>query len=315
MTSKTSADLPASAKAPAPAPTVAGTSAFLLVYHRSPFDEKIDADGTRHWVDQKSPNGIIPTLRNLFRSQRSGTWVAWRRQDEEGTFDDELIQMDPPNDFMLRRLPLTTKQISSFYHVTSKESFWPILHSFPSHFSVDNSDWCIFEEVNASFARAACLEAAPGATIWIHDYNLWLAPAYIRKERPDVRIAFFHHTPFPSTDVFSILPWRDEILDSLLCCDLVGFHIPRYANNFARSAVSLRAVQGVDPVPVAEKFRRNGSALAEPNVVPYLMHEGRRVRIVASPVGTPPIRSAGSRPTPMSAPCRSRSPSSIPTAS
>jgi len=288
MTSETSAGLPATAKAPATAPAAAGTSAFVLVYHRSPFDEQIDADGTRHWVDQKSPNGIIPTLRNLFRSQRSGTWVAWRRQDEEGTFDDELIQMDPPNDFMLRRLPLTTKQISSFYHVTSKESFWPILHSFPSHFSVDNSDWCIFEEVNASFARAACLEAAPGATIWIHDYNLWLAPAYIRKERPDVRIAFFHHTPFPSTDVFSILPWRNEILDSLLCCDLVGFHIPRYANNFARSAVSLRAVKGVDPVPVAEKFRRNGSALAEPYVVPYLQHEGRRVRIVASPVGTSP---------------------------
>ncbi len=275
-----------------------GTSDFVLVYHRSPFEEQIDADGKRQWVDQKSPNGIIPTLRNLFRSQRAGTWIAWRRQDGEGPADDERLQMDSPHDFVLRRLPLTTAQISSFYHVTSKESFWPILHSFPSHFSVDNADWCTFEEVNASFARAACQEAALGATIWIHDYNLWLAPAYIRRERPDVRIAFFHHTPFPSTDLFSILPWRDEILDSLLCCDLVGFHIPRYANNFAHAAMSLRAVRSVDPVPVAEKFRRHGSALADPFVVPYLEQGGRRVRIVASPVGTSPevIRMIGARP-------------------
>ena len=92
----------------------------------------------------------------------------------------------------------------------------------------------------------------------------------IRQQRPDVRIAFFHHTPFPSNDVFSILPWRDEILDSLLSCDLVGFHIPRYANNFARSAMNLRGVEGGDPVPVATKFRRYGSALSEPSVVPWL---------------------------------------------
>lgn len=265
-----------------------GDSNFVLVYHRSPYEETFDSEGNRQWVDQKSPNGIIPTLRSLFLEERSGTWISWRQDATCAANADERLELTSPSPFTLRRLPLTPEQISSFYHVTSKESFWPILHSFPGLFSVDNSDWATFEEVNRSFARAACEEAAPGATIWIHDYNLWLTPALIREQRPDVRIAFFHHTPFPSSDVFSILPWRDEILDSLLSCDLVGFHIPSYANNFTRSAINLRGVQGADPVPVAKKFRRYGSALSEPTVVPWIDHNGRRVHIQASPVGTSP---------------------------
>ncbi|CAK6700828.1 glucosylglycerol-phosphate synthase [Synechococcus sp. CBW1107] len=276
-----------------------GQSDFVLVYHRSPYDEQIDADGTRHWVDQTSPNGIIPTLRNLFREQPRGTWIAWRKEADEGVVvSDERLQIRASVNITLRRLPLTEAQISSFYHVTSKESFWPILHSFPGYFSVDNSDWQIFEQVNASFARAACEEAAPGATIWVHDYNLWLAPAFIRRQRPDVRIAFFHHTPFPSCDVFSILPWRDAIVDSLLCCDLVGFHIPRYANNFAHAAISLRGATAGAAVAVEDKFRRTGSALAEPMAIPWLEHQGRQVRLVSSPVGTSPdlIRALADKP-------------------
>ncbi len=265
-----------------------GTNKFVLVYHRSPYAEILDDQGERQWVDHKSPNGIIPTLRNLFLEERSGTWISWRENLTGKPAEDERLTVPSPSPFTLRRLPLTKDQISSFYHVTSKESFWPILHSFPGLFSIDNSDWAIFEEVNRSFARAACEEAAPGAIIWIHDYNLWLTPGLIRERRPDVKIAFFHHTPFPSNDVFSILPWRDDILDSLLCCDLVGFHIPRYANNFARNALNLRGVEGGEAVPVADKFRRLGSALAEPTVVPWLEHNGRRVHIQASPVGTSP---------------------------
>ena len=269
-------------------PPQIGTSDFVLVYHRSPYDETIDAEGKRKWVDQKSPNGIIPTLRSLFQEERSGAWISWREDSSESITEDQRLTLPPPDTYILRRLPLTPAKIKSFYHVTSKESFWPILHSFPGLFNVKNSDWKIFAEVNLSFARAACEEAAPGAIIWIHDYNLWLVPAQIRELRPDVRIAFFHHTPFPSNDVFSILPWRDEILDSLLSCDLVGFHIPRYADNFSRTAINLRGARCGEPVPVAEKFRRHGSALAQPTVLPWLDYNGRRIHVQASPVGTSP---------------------------
>ena len=265
-----------------------GSSSFVILYHRTPFDESIDSEGNRTWVDQKSPNGIIPTLRNLFRNKDDGTWIAWRRVDSVDNAEDESIEMTNPAPFTLCRIPLEDEQISSFYHITSKECFWPILHTFPTHFNVNNADWGIFEEVNRRFAEAACKEAAEGATVWVHDYNLWLVPGYIRSRRPDLKVAFFHHTPFPSNDVFAILPWREQILESLLCCDVVGFHIPRYTENFARAATTLVGANRGPKVPVDSKFIPVGTALSEGTVTSYLEHNGRRIQLLSSPVGTSP---------------------------
>ena len=265
-----------------------GSSSFVILYHRTPFDESIDSEGNRIWVDQKSPNGIIPTLRNLFRNKDDGTWIAWRRVDSVDNAEDESIEMTNPAPFTLCRIPLEDEQISSFYHITSKECFWPILHTFPTHFNVNNADWGIFEEVNRRFAEAACKEAAEGATVWVHDYNLWLVPGYIRSRRPDLKVAFFHHTPFPSNDVFAILPWREQILESLLCCDVVGFHIPRYTENFARAATTLVGANRGPKVPVDSKFIPVGTALSEGTVTSYLEHNGRRIQLLSSPVGTSP---------------------------
>ena len=267
---------------------VEGKSPFVILYHRTPFDESITSDGKRIWIDQKSPNGIIPTLRNLFRSSPDGTWIAWRRVDDTHVADTERIDMTNPAPFTLCRIPLSDEQISSFYHITSKECFWPILHTFPTHFNVNNANWEIFEAVNRCFADAACAEAAEGATVWVHDYNLWLAPGYIREKRPDLKIAFFHHTPFPSNDVFAILPWREQILESLLCCDVVGFHIPRYTENFARAASTLVGARRGPKLPVDSKFIPVGTALAESSVTSHLEHNGRRIQLLSSPVGTSP---------------------------
>ena len=265
-----------------------GQSKFIILYHRTPFDEGKDETGKRIWIDQKSPNGIIPTLRNLFRSSENGTWIAWRRVEELDQSEDETIAMEEPAPFTLRRIPLNDTQISSFYHVTSKECFWPILHTFPTYFNVNNADWGIFEDVNRRFAEAACHEAAPGATVWVHDYNLWLAPGYIREKRPDLKIAFFHHTPFPGNDVLAILPWREQILESLLCCDVVGFHIPRYTENFARAANTLIGARRGPKQPVDPKFITVGTALSESSVTQWLEHGGRRIQLLSSPVGTSP---------------------------
>ena len=265
-----------------------GKSSFILLYHRTPFDEVIDEQGNRTWGDQKSPNGIIPTLRNLFRSHLDGTWIAWRQVEDNINSEDERISMDNPAPFTLRRIPLEQYQISSFYHVTSKESFWPILHTFPTYFDVNNTDWQIFEDVNRRFAEAACSEAAHGATVWVHDYNLWLAPGYIRASRPDLKIAFFHHTPFPGNDVFAILPRRHQILESLLCCDLVGFHIPRYTENFARAANCLLGAKKGPKRGVNSRFLTTGTALTEPSETPWLTYQGRTIQLLSSPVGTSP---------------------------
>jgi len=115
-----------------------------------------------------------------------------------------------------------------------------------------------------------------------------MAPQYIRELKPDARIAFFHHTPFPSVDVFNILPWRDAIAESLLCCDIVGFHVPRYSENFVNVARSLKPVKVLKQEAVDGHMTPVGTALAEPEMTTQLSYKGQVVNIDAFPVGTNP---------------------------
>jgi glucosylglycerol-phosphate synthase len=157
-------------------------------------------------------------------------------------------------------------------------------------FDADRTDWAGFREVNRLFAEAAAEEAKDDAVIWIHDYNLWLVPTYLRKLRPKAKIAFFHHTPFPAPDIFNILPWREEIIDSLLTCDLVSFHIPRYARNFVDTARSLRNIQQEKSEPTLKMLLPPNGALSEPVTYTSFRHGDRTVHIDSFPIGTnPPV--------------------------
>src|SRR5690606_12372118 len=119
------------------------------------------------------------------------------------------------------------------------------LHSVPTRRSSDLHDvvappvysrvfWDAYRAVNERFARAAADVADPGAVIWIQDYHLQLVPMILRRLRPDLKIGFFLHIPFPPIELFSQLPWRSEIVEGLLGADLVGFQRPGGASNFLR---------------------------------------------------------------------------------
>lgn len=261
-------------------------SELVIVYHRQPFEE-IEENGRIVRKDNKSPNGIVPTLKSFFGGVRKGSWVAWKLAEDPANpgFDRVVDVKDDFGTYSVSRLPLTSAQVSSFYHITSKEAFWPILHSFKDRYNYDPVDWPTFREVNWAFAEAAAAEAAPNAVIWVHDYNLWLVPGYLRQLRPDVRISFFHHTPFPSADIFNVLPWRREIIKSLLACDIVGFHIPRYASNFASVVRSLFDVDHAEREAVRGDFLGEGTALSERTVPVSLSWQGHQVRISTFPVG------------------------------
>ncbi len=262
-------------------------SNLVIVYHRQPYEEAVE-DGKIVYRENKSPNGIVPTLKSFFGEVDRGAWVAWKQVPEGETPDFERVVKieDSFGSYNVSRLALTPEQVKSFYHVTSKEALWPILHSFPEKYDYEPVDWSTFREVNWLFAEAAAAEAEDDAWVWVHDYNLWLVPTYLRQLKPNLRIAFFHHTPFPSSDLFNVLPWREEIIDALLACDLVGFHIPRYAANFTQAARSLRAVEIETEVRVEEGLSPRRLALSEPTVATQLRTPERMVNIDAFPVGT-----------------------------
>ena len=262
------------------------SSDLVIVYHRQPYEE-VTVNGKTEFRENKSPNGIVPTLKSFFGGVAHGAWVAWKLADdlENPGFEERIEIEDDYGKYSVSRLPLSAEQVREFYHVTSKEAFWPILHGFKERYNYDPVDWANFRTVNWKFAEAAAKEAALGGLVWVHDYNLWLVPGYLRQMRPDLKISFFHHTPFPAADVFNVLPWRREIVASLLACDDVGFQIPRYAANFVSVASSLFDVDVTERVKVPEKWISEGTALTERVQPTMLEHEGQQTRISVSPVG------------------------------
>ncbi len=261
-------------------------SDLVIVYHRQPYEEAVE-NGVVVRRDNKSPNGIVPTLKSFFGYVDQGSWIAWKEAADPNEPDFERVVeiSDAFGDYRVARLALSPEQVRSFYHVTSKEALWPVLHAFRERYNYDPVDWPTFREVNYAFAQAAAQEASDDATIWVHDYNLWLVPEYLRQMKPNAKIGFFHHTPFPGPDTFNILPWRREIVGSLLKCDVVGFHIARYAQNFAAVCESMFEIETVERVRMATVDAELRGALSELKTPTALIHEGRRVRVVATPVG------------------------------
>ncbi|MDD9718766.1 glucosylglycerol-phosphate synthase [Dinoroseobacter sp. PD6] len=262
------------------------SSDLVIVYHRQPYEE-VEENGQTVFRENKSPNGIVPTLKSFFGRVSHGSWIAWKQTETPETpeFDRKVEISDDYGNYTVSRLPLAPDQVREFYHVTSKEAFWPILHGFKERFNYDPVEWENFRDVNRRFAEAASEEAAEGAVVWIHDYNLWLVPGFLRAMRPDVKIAFFHHTPFPSADIFNMLPWRKEIIGSLLACDEVGFHIPRYAANFVSVARSLFDVDTPKRHAVPEAWISEGTALTERVLPSMITHDGRDVTVTVTPLG------------------------------
>jgi trehalose 6-phosphate synthase len=201
------------------------SSSFVVVANRLPVDEV--APGS--W--QRSPGGLVTALHSVLASQ-AGTWVGWSgRTAEPGQPAPRRFELDG---MTLRPVSLTADEVERYYEGFSNSSLWPLYHDAIETPVYKRSWWEAYRRVNQRFAEAAAEEAAPGAMVWIQDYQLQLVPAMLRGLRPDLRIGFFLHIPFPPVELFMQLPRRAEILRGLLGADLVGFQRPLAAQNFLR---------------------------------------------------------------------------------
>jgi len=258
---------------------------LVMVYHRLPF-EKTEVNGEIIRTNPKSPNGIIPSLLGLFENGRSGVWIGEEiLQDGKEPFKNEMVDAERYPNLMAATISLPKKDIDQFYRVFSKEAFWPTIFSFVEKAKFNYDDWEHYLKINRIFAERIAKEADEGALVWIHEYNLWMVPAFLKPLRPDLKIGFFHHTAFPAADVFNILPWRREIVGSLLLCDFISFHIPRYVENFIDVLRSHTPFKVLKRVPVAKQFLTYGSALGVEQMTKVIEVDGRKIRLGAQPVG------------------------------
>jgi trehalose 6-phosphate synthase/phosphatase len=145
----------------------------------------------------------------------------------------------------LRIVPvyLSEQEVKGFYEDAANGMLWPLFHYLVSELPLNSQAWDTYRAVNEKIAAKVAEHYRPGDIVWIQDYQLLLVPSMLRRRIPEARIGFFLHIPFPSSEVFAILPWRKEILEGLLGADLIGMHTPGYLRHFA---TSLRRVLGID---------------------------------------------------------------------
>jgi trehalose 6-phosphate synthase len=200
------------------------TSSFVVVANRLPVDRVDDSDGPMY---RRSPGGLVSALAPVLRSN-DGIWVGW-----PGGQDDETEPFEAEG-LMLRPVCLSRHDLEYFYEGMSNATVWPLYHDLVATPEFRREWWDQYVEVNQRFADAASEAVDEGGFVWVHDYQLQLVPGLIRKNRPDVRIGFFLHIPFPPAELFRQLPWRDQILRGILGADLIGFQLPGAAANFTR---------------------------------------------------------------------------------
>jgi trehalose 6-phosphate synthase/phosphatase len=215
-------------------------SRLLIVSNRLPVTVK--NDGGKISITRSS-GGLATGLKGPHERSDS-LWLGWPGDVSrmEAKRRAELTQTL----LEIRTAPvyLSSTEIKRFYEGFSNGVLWPLYHYLIEKMQSNVwKDWQTYAEVNQRFADAVVERYQPGDLIWVHDYQLSLVPGMIRKQIADARIGFFLHIPFPSSDVFRILPWRSEILEGMLGSDLLGFHTYSYVRHFVRS---LNLVLGVD---------------------------------------------------------------------
>ena len=122
-----------------------------------------------------------------------------------------------------------------FYSGFCNRTIWPLFHYFANHAIYDKEQWESYSRVNKLFCQEILKITKPDDIIWIHDYHLFLLPKMLKEKLPQSKIGFFLHIPFPSFEIFRLLPWRKEILEGMLGADLIGFHTYDYASHFISS--------------------------------------------------------------------------------
>ena len=176
--------------------------------------------------------GGLATGLNSLNASWERKWVGWPGKAIKNEWEQEAVRNDLAATGLIPVF-LNGKDIKDFYGGFSNKVIWPHFHYFTQYTDYTHEEyWQAYERVNRRFADTVVSVYEPGDTVWVHDYQLLLLPGLIRAAAPGAAIGFFLHIPFPSYEIFRILPWREELLRGVLGSDLIGFHTFGYMRHF-----------------------------------------------------------------------------------
>ena len=206
-------------------------SRLVIVSNRLPVTINKKEGGFHYYP---SAGGLATGLSSIDPSYEK-VWIGWpgRAIEEE---DERKDVQHTLSESQLIPVFLSAEEISLYYEGFSNKTIWPHFHYFTQYTTYSEDFWANYSQVNQKFAAVVIEHIKEGDLIWIHDYQLMLLPALIRAVYPEISISFFLHIPFPSYEIFRILPWRAELLNGVLGADQIGFHTYDYMRHFLSAA-------------------------------------------------------------------------------
>lgn len=217
---------------------------LLIVSNRLPFTAYYEENDIKL---KKSSGGLVSGLSAYLDSLKDSKfsdcthiWMGWPgitiKDENKETFEKEVFEK-----FHSIPVFISEEEMENFYQGFCNKTIWPLFHYFPSYASFKDEYWISYKNVNKYFEEKISKILEPNDIIWIHDYHLMLLPAQLKERFPNNYIGYFHHIPFPSFEIFRLLPkqWREEILKGLLGADLIGFHTHEYNQYFLRNLLRI----------------------------------------------------------------------------
>ena len=217
---------------------------LVIVSNRLPFNVSVENDEI---LFHPSAGGLVTGLASVrdARKQLSALpsnhlWVGWPGSSVAADLRGKLIR-EALNRFQSYPVFFSEEQMEQFYLGFCNATIWPLFHYFTSYVLYRPSYWDQYKQINQLFAYALESVLRPDDVVWVHDYHLMLLPRLLKPLRPQLSVGFFLHIPFPSFEVFRLLPgeWRREILEGLLGADLIGFHTHEYTHHFLQSVLRI----------------------------------------------------------------------------
>lgn len=190
-------------------------------------------NGTDGFSFVRSEGGLATGLNSL-KTNYEKHWIGWPgmcfpRKKDQG---EVRLRLEADN---LHPVFLSQSQYKSYYEGYCNSTLWPLCHYFYGSARYQKTYWESYQKVNQAFAEETARIAEKGSLVWVQDYQLMLVPGILRAKRPDLHIGFFLHIPFPSYELFRVLPERDHLLRGLLGADFIGFHTHDYLRHFMSS--------------------------------------------------------------------------------
>jgi trehalose 6-phosphate synthase len=215
-----------------------GDNALIVVSNREPYMHVLDEKTGKNQCIRPA-GGVVTAIDPILRAC-GGTWIAHGAGNVDKKFANSKNKLGvPPDDnrYILKRVWLSKEEEQGYYYGFANEGLWPLCHITYVRPIFRDSDWQMYKQVNQKFADAVVEELpAKNPFVFIQDYHFTLLAKMIKEKRPDATIALFWHIPWPNPEVLAICPYYEPILDGMLCCDLIGFHVQNHCNNFLDTA-------------------------------------------------------------------------------